>query len=171
MERLQIYHDIWRHGIERESLRLTVALFGMGAAIGLWPMPGLGSFLQENPHQEHLANLWYIAVFSLSWMIMVGLHLRAAALALMALMLLTSSLAAGPGPLEFALVGALALIAGLIRPVQDAQSRQSPKPGRIRLIRIKSAPSTQPACAVKGHPFQQSPDELACLFDQIAESR
>ncbi len=159
----------WRPG--SESLRLIVALYGMGAAIGLWPMPGLGNFLQDNPHQEPLASLWSVAIFSLSWMIMVGLHLRAAALVLMGLVLFASSLFAAPGPVEFVLVAALALIAGLIRPHRPEQSRQSAKPGRIRLRRIKAAAPARSTCATKGHPFLQSPDELGCLFDQIAESR
>ena len=167
MERLKAYHGARRARIERETLRLIVALFGMGAAIGLWPMPGLEGALRGFEHQEQLASLWSVVVFLLSWMILTGLYLRAAALTLMALVLVAASLATGPGLIEFALVGALAMIAGV---VGRKQVQPPARDGRIRLTRIKTPAPRRAPCTTRGHPFQQSPDELSCLFDQIAES-
>ncbi|HHB80313.1 MAG TPA: hypothetical protein ENK83_00995 [Aliiroseovarius sp.] len=154
-----------------ETLRLVVALYVMGAAIGLWATPGSSAPLGALFGPALAANLYAIALFSGAWCVLVGLHLQKASLGLMALVLLTAAASGGVGWAEILL--ALALL-----PLIGALSAKHPHPrppqtGRIRLRHI-SAPRRpqQAACtAPSAHPFSQSPDDLACLFDQIREVR
>ena len=152
-----------------ETLRLVIALYIMGTAIGLWEMPG-GDRLQSLLFGPAFGpSLYAVALFGAAWFILVGLHLRAASLALMALVLSGAAFSGTTGAQEILLTFALLPIAGLIR----RRVHTARPDGRIRLTRIKAPRNATPpqSCAApSAHPFSQSPDELACLFDQIAEA-
>ncbi len=152
-----------------ETLRLVIALYVMGAAIGLWDMPGSDRLTSLLFGPALGPSLYAIALFGAAWFVLVGLHLQAASLSLMALVLSGAALGGTAGTQEVLLTLALLPVAGAIRHKARKDSHQ----GRIRLTRIK-APRTAkraPGCtAPADHPFSQSPDELDCLFDQIAEA-
>jgi len=153
-----------------ETLRLGIALYVMGAAIGLWAIPGAPVSFGGVLGPSLAANLYTGAIFGAGWFILVGLHMRRASLALMA-MVLAGGLGAGHfGAGEFALFLALLPLANIIQ--RDTSRPRSS--GRIRLTRIKVTrpkPASRECTAPAPHPFSQSPDDLACLFDQIGEIR
>ncbi len=173
------------NGSRHEMLRLAVALYVMGAAIGLWTAPGGAGPLEGLFGPALAADLYALALFGAAWCILVGLRLQWASLVLMALVLGTAGAGGSTGMDEILLVGLLLPLAGALRrreaPGPDIGRirlhHRPTKTGRIRLRRIRAAscstrrPALRSGAPAATHPFSQSPDELTCLFDQIGEVR
>ncbi len=171
MEQLKDRGDLSTLQARQEALRLVIALYVMGATIGLWAMPGstglLSGFLAPTP----AANLHAIALFGTAWFILVGRHLQRASLGLMGLVLAGAAKNASLGPADILLVLGLLMIAGLMT---QQKARGTTRTGRIRLTRVtapKHQANTRGCAPTSRDPFAQSPEDLACLFDQIAEAR
>ena len=142
----------------------------MGAAIGLWTAPGSPEPLGRLFGPALGADLYAIALFAAAWCILVGLHVERASQFLIALTVILSALAGSTGLHEILLALTLLPLAG----VTASEKRCACHTGRIRLHRIPApgrSNSAGPCPAPASHPFSLSPDDLACLFDQIGESR
>ena len=158
-------------GNRREVLRLIVAIYFMAQATGLVNEaagPALFSALLPEQIAPHVFS---VSVFAAAYFVLIGQHLARASAFLLGFTLV-SHLMAGGGHGVFhilVLTGALLLTGGYL----DRPQSRATAPGRIRLTRIKApraAVPVTPCAAPHKHPFAQSPDELACLFDQIRET-
>ena len=138
MDRVKAGNGVHQHGASHETLRLFIALYVMGAAIGLWPVPGAPALITGLFAPATAASLYGVALFGTAWMVLVGLHLPAASLGLMALVLSGAALGGTIGPAEILLTLALLPLASglrLFRAFGPAHTGQQPR-GRIRLTRI-----------------------------------
>ena len=168
-----------RYSPRHESLRVLVALFFMMQAMGVLSDPGARALFEALLPAPHAGSAYAIVTFAAAWLILVGRHMQVATLVLAAITLLAMLAdmhSQGALLRDAMLLGTLLLIGGFF---QRKPAAARPDPGRVRLTRIAARCVTDrapcapvsPRKADTRHPFRQSPDDLNCLFDQIAEIR
>ncbi|HGG06835.1 MAG TPA: hypothetical protein ENK28_15355 [Aliiroseovarius sp.] len=156
----------------QQTLRLIVALYFMGVAMSLIPDHASQSLLSEFLPTQIAPALSAILQFSAGYLILTGRHMRAASLFLIGFITLARlHHPVQPTNPDFArdmlLIIALLITGGLFTRVKNGKA----KVGRIRLVhRAGPRPETRKTSTQHKAAFAQSPDDMAYLFDEIAEA-